>query len=167
MNNELEASDMTSALVDAALSEQIPPVTYADVDDRLGEILWDLTYLGKTVSPSTAFRRHLESAISAQLSGNNIPARRAGARHWSFPTFARWWRLPASALAVVTVLLSAAWFSPQARAQLGWLVCYVPGLGIQACDTTGLVMTVPVSVTRGGQTLTVTDLLSSGGQTLV
>lgn len=57
--------------------------------------------------------------------------------------------------------------SPQVRAQVSRLACYVPDMGIRACDAPGLVALAPVSVSRGAATLTVTDLLSSGGVTTV
>ncbi|MBI3974225.1 MAG: hypothetical protein HY332_23350 [Chloroflexi bacterium] len=45
--------------------------------------------------------------------------------------------------------------------------CFVPGLGIRAANGPGLIAPGPVSVTRDGATLTVTHLLSSGGETVV
>lgn len=46
-------------------------------------------------------------------------------------------------------------------------VCLVPGFGILPADDPGLVALEPVSVTHEGVTLTITDLVSSGGETTV
>ncbi|MDE3076674.1 MAG: hypothetical protein KGJ86_14745, partial [Chloroflexota bacterium] len=125
----------------------------------------DFHYARETVFPRPEFRSQLERQITDQLTGQRAPVRNGRASRWSM--FARWWQFAAAAAAFVAVLVSTAWISPQARAQVGRIVCYIPGLGIRSCDTTGLVMAAPVSVTKGDQTLTIDDLLSSGGQTLV
>src|SRR2546428_13207026 len=47
------------------------------------------------------------------------------------------------------------------------LVYFVPSLGLRACGPTALVATGPVAASREGATLTVKNLLSTGGETTV
>lgn len=71
-----------------------------------------------------------------------------------------------AALALVGVLATVA-AMPAVRAQLGRLVCYVPGVGVRSCEAPGLVAPGPVSVSRDSKTLTIHSLYSAEGQTHV
>ncbi|HEV8637764.1 MAG TPA: hypothetical protein VG370_26385 [Chloroflexota bacterium] len=73
----------------------------------------------------------------------------------------------AAALVLAVGLAAASWASPVVWARVERLACFVPGLGIRACDAPGLIARQPTSVGRGATTLTVTHLLSGGGETSV
>jgi hypothetical protein len=56
---------------------------------------------------------------------------------------------------------------PAVLAQVGRVACFVPNLGIQSCEAPGLVAVGPVSLSHDDATLTVKQVLSSNGETLV
>lgn len=134
-----------------------------DLDPHLARLLEELP---AQFDPRPGFQEQLAARLASRLP-------------WVLP----WWRRPASlpalatsthgwpvrlagALLVLVVLGTAVLAtSAQARAQILRVACYVPGLGIAACNTPGLVALQPAVLSANGVTLTVTQLLSSSGQT--
>lgn len=88
-------------------------------------------------------------------------------RYLSHGPSARSARVTISVGFALLVLAGLFWTSATVRAQIAGLACSVPGVGIRACDTSGLVALQPASVSRNGITLTVLGLLSSHKETVV
>ncbi|HEY3078903.1 MAG TPA: hypothetical protein VGM69_03255 [Chloroflexota bacterium] len=119
----------------------------------------DLHALAAASGPRPGFLEALESRLLATPVGAPVPLRRR---------IRRLLLAPLAALLVLAVGLAAASAaSPVVRAQVERLACFVPGLGIRPCDVPGLIARQPTSVARGGTILTVTHLLSAGGETNV
>lgn len=134
-----------------------------DLDPRLARLLEELP---AQFDPRPGFQGRLETRLVRQLPAISpwwrrpalLPALAASPRAWPV-------RLAGAMLVLVVLGAAVLVTSPQARAQILRVACYVPGLGIAACNTPGLVALQPATVSANGVTLTVTQLLSSAGQT--
>lgn len=123
--------------------------------------------VGGTPEPDVQERVWRRVLAEAAQSANTRPSYRPRhAPRLGIPAVFRHW-LSAAAIVTLLVLGGGLWASPGARAGAARLACLIPGLGIRDCAAPGLVASGPVATTRGAMTLTVTHLLSTGGQTTV
>ncbi len=151
-----------------------------EMDAELADLARTVALVERGVTPAPAAggaarARVWQQALAGARSGAvRAPRRRAWHwRRWSLPR-PRLPRLGASALkaagvvvAILLVLGIGLQASPRVRAGTDRLACLVPRLGIRGCDAQGLVAAGPVADSRGGATLRVTQILSSGGETIV
>jgi hypothetical protein len=163
MNARHEPVDLTArdeellATVEAVLAGDGAP---SHAPGSLAALCADLRAAAPQADP--AFRRRLEERIVAHAAARARPAGRPGRGAGG-----AWVRATAAAAVVLVAVAGAAWSVPAVRAEVARLACFVPGLGIRACGASALVMAGPVSVERDGLTLSVNQLLSAGGETVV
>lgn len=101
--------------------------------------------------------------VEALTGSGEAPARPAWRPTWPRAGLGR---VPGVVLLVVLGLAGAALgVDSPVRAQLAPLACLIPQLSVQSCSGPVLVAAQPVSVSRDGRTVTVTQLLSANGMT--
>lgn len=171
MTTPQEPPELLDELIGSVLQDQPddPARRAIAMDPREVRILDDLRALSETESPREEFVHELELRLfeharpAPQPSSVCAPAFIDRIGSWGRSWLARVAILACILIGVCGGLVA----SPQVRAQIAQLSCFVPGVGIRSCEASGLVAAGPVSVSRDGITLTVTNLLSSGGQTTV
>lgn len=161
---------MESVLRSGATPTAVPPL----VDAEAARVVCDLRVLAESI-PVPVKLSQKQEAPPLRDAGGLMPSAPTAVRHrwqeWGNHWLWRWStsRLGHVATTALLILLlgigllmtSSVW------AQLGPLTCLVPQLGGQACGVGALVAAQPASVSRDGRTLTVTQLLSANGRTLL
>src|SRR5438477_298311 len=85
--------------------------------------------------------------------------------HWHLLERRSWVAWAAAVLLVVLIGGTAVSLSPEVQAQVARLRCVVPGLGVRACDSPGLVSTQAVSAASNGLVVQVLGLQASSDRT--
>lgn len=161
--------DQVNTAIDEVLRGESSPST--GVDQPLAELLTDIRQLALTSPIRPGFVEGLEEDLQRHMQVLPEASERTDAGSpWRRPHLPIPIPLRVAVAALLLIVLGGGitfWLSPDARAQVARLSCFVPGLGIRACEAPGLVMASPTSVSRDGATLTVKSLLSSGDETVV
>ncbi|MBI4494893.1 MAG: hypothetical protein HY690_19130, partial [Chloroflexi bacterium] len=137
-----------------------------ELDEEEARFIRAVALVERGVAPSPTVRERVwhRVLVAACDEATSAPSKARRVRHFAGLHPAQ---VTGVAAALLLVLAIGLWNSPGVRAQMDRLLCFVPGLGIRACEPTALAATGPVSASRDGATLTVKSLLSTGGEATV
>lgn len=150
-----------------------PSLDRIDVGAETLPVVRDLQAMAAAVPLDPHFVQALGTRLRQDAAGRRrlspLPRRRGG---WLGALSAgraggRTWGIRVAAVLLVVLLGTGLWTAAPVRAQLQQLACLVPGLGLRACGTGDLVSTAPVTASRGGITVTVSQLLAADRATIV
>ena len=161
MNSEFVDVEQTNSLIDVILFPGTVPAPVPP-DSLLVHAITDLAMWGSILPQQTA---HRDGSSVSDTAAPLSPARRKHP-YRKAPLSSR----PARIAAVILLVLGlgiGTWVTPPVQAKLTAVACVIPGLGIRACDSPGLIAPESVTAERGGTIVTVTTVLSAGGETTV